>query len=314
MESSVGALIMAYGSPSSLEEKDIFEYLRHILVHYRKTDPTQEEFKHLKERYEAIGGSPLYSITKQLAQAVQETLDLGSPGRFKVHVAMKHSAPLIEDVVGEMAESGLTQAVAVALAPFRSRLSSDAYYKIVQQANNQLDCPLQWSFAGNWHVHPLFLELWSKSIEEALSKRNDAPMVIFTNHSLPARIQEWNDPYAQQFEMTAQALAKMCGLSKWATAFQSEGGGNQPWLGPSLLDVIQNSQADGVGAFLLAPIGFLMDHLEILYDLDLAGQEEAKKTGISLERTAMPNNHPLLVSLVADLIRGKYANELRPPE
>ena len=312
MESSLGALIMAYGSPSSLEEKDIFEYLRHILMHYRKTEPTQEEFRYLKERYAAIGGSPLYSITKQLVQAVQETLDLGSPGRFKVYMAMKHSAPLIENVVGEMAKSGLTQAVAVALAPFRSRLSSDAYYKIVRQANNLLDRPLQWSFPENWHLHPCFLELWNQSIEAALSKCTEAPMVIFTNHSLPARIQEWNDPYTQQFEMSAQALAKMCGLSKWATAFQSEGGGNQPWLGPSLMDVIQKSNADGVGAFLLAPIGFLMDHLEILYDLDVEGQVEAKKTGISLDRTAMPNNHPLLVSLVGDLIRGSFADDLRP--
>ena len=311
MESSVGVLIMAYGSPSSLDETDIFEYLRHILVHYRKTDPTQEEFQHLKERYEAIGGSPLYSITERIAEAVQETLNLASPGRFRVHMAMKHSPPLIEDVVREMCESGLTQAVAVALAPFRSRLSSDAYYNAVRQANDQQDRPLQWSFAGNWHLHPLFLELWSKNIEEALSKHDTAPMVVFTNHSLPARIQEWDDPYAQQFELTAQTLARMCALSKWTTAFQSQGGGNQPWLGPSLADVLEESKTDGINAFLLAPIGFLMDHLEILYDLDVEGQAQATRTGISLERTAMPNDHPLLVSLLADLIQGKFADELQ---
>ena len=309
MASSVGALIMAYGSPFSLDEKDVFEYLRHILMHYRKTEPTQEESQHLKDRYEAIGGSPLYSITEQIAAAVQETLDLGSPGRFKVYMAMKHSPPLIEDVVRAISESGLTQAVAVALAPFRSRLSSDAYYEIVGQANDQLDHPLQWSYAGDWHLHPLFLELWSKSIEKALSKCDEAPMVIFTNHSLPARIQQWNDPYAQQFELTAQALAKMCGLTQWTFAFQSDGGGNQPWLGPRLLDVMLESKAAGAVTFLLAPIGFLMDHLEILYDLDVEGQAEAKKEGISLERTAMPNHHPLLVSLLADLIREKSAED-----
>jgi ferrochelatase len=303
---------MAYGSPSSLDEKNLSEYLRHILVHYRQTEPTEEEIQHLKKRYEAIGGSPLYSITEHIAQAVQETLNLGSPGRFKVHMAMKHSTPLIGDVVREMSDSGLTQAVAVALAPFRSRLSSDAYYKIVQQTNNQLERPLQWSFAGNWHLHPRFLELWSKGIEESLSKHSEAPLVIFTNHSLPARIQEWNDPYAQQFEMTARALAKMCGLSKWTTAFQSAGGGNQPWLGPRLLDVLQKSKAEGISTFLLAPVGFLMEHLEILYDLDVEGQGEAQRMGISLERTAMPNNHPLLASLLADLIQGKLVDELHP--
>ncbi len=309
MESSVGVLIMAYGSPSSLDEADIFEYLRHILVHYRKTDPTQEEFQHLKERYEAIGGSPLCPITGRITEAVQETLNLASPGRFRVHMAMKHSPPLIEDVVREMCESEVTQAVAVALAPFRSRLSSDAYYNAVQQANNQQDRPLPWSFTEDWHLHPIFLELWSTSISEALSRHDEAPMVIFTNHSLPARIQEWNDPYAQQFEMTAQALARMCALSKWTAAFQSQGGGNQPWLGPSLPDVVEESKMDGVEAFLLAPIGFLMDHLEILYDLDVEGQAQATRTGISLERTAMPNDHPLLVSLLADLIQGKLADD-----
>ena len=184
---------MAYGSPSSLDEKNLSEYQRHILVHYRQTEPTEEEIQHLKKRYEAIGGSPLYSITEHIAQAVQETLNLGSPGRFKVHMAMKHSTPLIGDVVREMSDSGLTQAVAVALAPFRSRLSSDAYYKIVQQTNNQLERPLQWSFAGNWHLHPRFLELWSKGIEESLSKHSEAPLVIFTNHSWPFYYNMWPD-------------------------------------------------------------------------------------------------------------------------
>ena len=303
MASSVGALIMAYGSPFSLDEKDVFEYLCHILMHYRKTKPTQEELQHLKDRYAAIGGSPLYSITEQIAEAVQDTLDMESPGRFKVFMAMKHSPPLIEDVVKKISDSGLKQAVAVALAPFRSRLSSDAYYEIVRHTNDQLDRPLQWSYAGDWHLHPLFLELWSKSIEEALRKYDEAPMVIFTNHSLPAHIQEWDDPYARQFEMTAQALAKMCGLTRWTSAFQSDGGGNQPWLGPRLLDVILEAKAAGTVTFLLAPIGFLMDHLEILYDLDVEEQAEAKKAGISLERTAMPNHHPLLMSLLANLIR-----------
>ena len=305
MRNPIGVVIMAYGSPSSLEENAIFEYLHHILMHYRKATPTQEEFQHLKDRYEAIGSSPLHSITEKIARAVQETLDLESPGRFQVYVSMKHSEPFIEDVVKKIAESGLTQAIAVALAPFQSRLSSDAYYNIIQQTNDQLEKPIHWSFVGNWHLHPLFLELWGKNIQDALSKHNDTSMVIFTNHSLPARIQEWNDPYAQQFEMTAQALAQMCNLSKWKTAFQSEGGGSQPWLGPSFLDVIQKLKADGVCAFLLAPIGFLMDHLEILYDLDVEGQAIAKKMGISLKRTTMPNNHPLLVSLLADLVRGK---------
>ncbi|MDA2935098.1 ferrochelatase [Acidobacteria bacterium AH-259-D05] len=304
MESSVGALIMAYGSTPSLDDQDIFEYLRHILLHYRKTGPTQEEFQDLKERYQAIGGSPLYTVTERIVQAVQNTLNMKSPGRFQVHMAMKHSPPLIENVVREMANHGVSQAVGVALAPFRSRLSSDAYYRLVQEVNHQLDRPIQWSFAGDWNLHPLFLELWSQAIEDVLEGQDPIPMIIFTNHSLPARIQEWKDPYSDQFEKTAQALAEKCHLSKWTTAYQSEGGDNQSWLGPSLKAVLQEEKNQENNAFLVVPIGFVMDHLEILYDLDVKAQAEAETRGISMARTPMPNDHPLLVAMLADLITG----------
>ena len=309
MDGLVGALIMAYGSAPTLEDEAILEYLRHILLHYRKKEPTTEEFQHLKERYQAIGGSPLYNVTERITQAVQKALNTRSPGRFQVYMAMKHSSPLIEDVITEMEKAGVTQAIAVALAPFRSRLSSDAYYRLVQETNNQLERPIQWTFVGDWNLHPLFLELWSKAIEDVLEGQDPTPMTIFTNHSLPALIQEWKDPYSDQFEQTAQALAEKCHLSKWTTAYQSEGGGNQSWLGPSLMEALQKSKTQGNNACLVVPVGFLMDHLEILYDLDVEAQAEAKRQDISMARTPMPNDHPLLVAMLADLIRGKLTEE-----
>jgi ferrochelatase len=218
---------------------------------------------------------------------------------------MKHSPPLIEDVVSQMAEAGVKEAIAVALAPFRSRLSTEGYYRLVQESNSPLDPPIQWSFAEDWNLHPLFLELWSNRIEDILHRQEKTPAVVFTNHSLPARIQEWNDPYSEQFEAAAEALAKRCNLSRWTTAYQSKGGGGQPWLGPDLTDRLHELRDQGEDSFLAVPIGFLMDHLEILYDLDLKAQEEAKEMGIALSRTEMPNDDPLLVAMLADVVAKK---------
>jgi len=297
---------MAYGSAPSLDDQAISDYLRHILQYYRKTEPTEEECRHLKERYQAIGGSPLYHITENISQALQNTLDQRFPERFRVYWGMKHSPPLIEDVVSRMAKAGVKQAVAVALAPFRSRLSSEGYYRLVQESNSPLDNPIQWSFAEDWNLHPLFLELWRNRIEDILHRQEKTPTVIFTNHSLPARIQEWNDPYTEQFETAAEALAKKCRLSRWTTAYQSEGASSEPWLGPNLTDLLHELREQGQDIFLVAPIGFLMDHLEILYDLDMKAQEEAKEMGIVLWRTEMPNDDPLLVTMLADLVGDKF--------
>ncbi|MCZ6486017.1 MAG: ferrochelatase [Acidobacteria bacterium] len=308
--SSLGVLIMAYGSAPSLDDQAIFRYLQHILQYYRKTEPTQEEFQNLKERYHSVGGSPLYSVAEKIAAALQDTLDLSFPERFRVYLAMKHSPPFIEDRVSQMADSGVRQAIAVALAPFRSRLSTEGYYRLVRESNQQLGEPIQWSFVQNWNIHPLFLELWRSRIEETLHLQDTTPTVIFTNHSLPARIEEWKDPYTNEFEMAAQALAKKCRLSQWTIAYQSDGGGSEPWLGPNLQDVLRDLRTEGKETCLLAPIGFLMDHLEILYDLDVSAQAQAKEIGMRLSRTQMPNDDPLLVKMLSDLVAGKFMSEL----
>ncbi len=308
--SSVGVLIMAYGSAPSLDDQAIFRYLQHILQYYRKKEPTQEEFQNLKERYHSVGGSPLYSVTEKIAEALQDALNLSFPERFRVDLAMKHSPPFIEDRVSQMAETGVKQAIAVALAPFRSRLSTEGYYRLVRESNKQLGVPIQWSFVQSWNIHPLFLELWRNRIEETLHLQDSTPAVIFTNHSLPARIEEWKDPYTSEFEMAAQALAKKCRLPQWTIAYQSGGGGNEPWLGPNLQDVLRDLRAEGKEHCLLAPIGFLMDHLEILYDLDVDAQAQAKKIGMTLSRTPMPNDDPLLVKMLSELVADTFMSEL----
>lgn len=293
---------MAYGSAPSLDDDAVRAYLRHILQFYRNTGPTDEEVADLTARYESVGGSPLYDVTERVAAATQQALDREAPNAFRVRVAMKHSPPFIEEVTRQIAAGDTMRAVGVALAPFRSRLSTEGYLKLVLETNADLGNPVSWAFAGDWHLHPRFLDLWHERIEERLEELSAGPVVIFTNHSLPAKIREWQDPYEEQFRATAAALAERCALARWEVAFQSEGGGGVPWLGPSLSDVVRELAGQGVEDALVVPVGFLMDHLEVLYDIDVVARAAARDLGIRLQRTRMPNDDPRLVALLVDVV------------
>lgn len=294
---------MAYGSAPSMEDRDIRAYLEHIFRFYRNASATDEHVRDLRRRYEAAGGSRLYDVSRRIVAGVQQRLDQAMPRAFRVHLAMKHSPPFIEDVTREIASSGCTSAVGLALAPFPGRFSTDGYYKLVRDVGAQLDAPIDWRFGGEWHLHPTFLELWRRRIAQAIGGLGDEPFVVFTNHSLPARIREWADPYERAFADTAAAIAERSGLARWSHAFQSEGGGGVPWLGPSLDAVLREQVAAGHRAFLVAPIGFLMDHLEVLYDVDVVVRRLADELGITLRRPPMPNDDPLLLDVLADVVR-----------
>ncbi len=298
MRSKTAVLLMAYGSAPSTAEPDVRAYLDHILQHYRNVSATDEQVRDLRARYEAIGGSPLFTITNRLARKVAKALRTRDV-RAKVHVAMKHSPPFIADVVNEIARSKVTGAVGFALAPFRSRLTSDAYYEAVRTAG--ADTNVDWRFPDDWHLHPGFIAVWERLIREAAADAD--PVVVFTNHSLPARILSWNDPYPEQFAALAGILAQRLGLERWGMAFQSAGGGGQPWLGPSLFEVVGEWIGRGESDFVIAPIGFLMDHLEVLYDLDVEATRMATELDVSLRRTAMPNADDDFVELLADVVR-----------
>ena len=300
--SKTAVLLSAYGSAPSMNDKDIYEYLRHIVQYYRKTDPEPEAFEELRARFEAVGGSPLYEIAGRIRDGLQQGLDVALPGRFDVHLAMKHSPPLIDGVVRQLAEQGYRHGISLPLAPFRSRMSTDGYHELVRDVNSGLDPPMDWRFVDGWYLHPLFLDVWERRIRNALDPARGSPVVIFTNHSLPARIREWNDPYEDEFNKTAEALAVRCGLDDWCIAFQSAGGGGVRWLGPSLGEAIKDWIDKGCDNFLVVPIGFLMDHLEILYDLDTHAKSEARSMGATLTRTQMPNDDPLLVAMLINAV------------
>lgn len=304
VDSHTAVLLMAYGSAPSLDEQAIRAYLTHILRFYRRTAPSRKEVRHLRARYEAVGGSPLYDITARLVTATQRALDLAAPGEFRVFMAMKHSPPYIEERVQRIADEGFSNAVGVALAPFRSRLSTDGYYKLVDDANAELPSPMTWRFTWDWHLHPLFLTLWERRLGDALRVPVDRPTVVFTNHSLPARGLQDGDPYQRQFEATAAAIAERCGLAEWRTAYQSAGGGGTSWVGPALTNVLAELIGAGHRSVLLAPVGFVMEHLEVLYDLDVDAAQMGKELGVEVTRTRMPNDDPLFVAMLTEVIRG----------
>lgn len=291
---------MAYGTAPSLNDAAVRAYLNHILHFYRRATASDEAVSDLKARLVAAGGSPLYAVTQRLNERLSQALG----DEYVVFTGMKHSPPVLEDVVRDIAAAGFREAVGIPLAPFPSRLSTDGYVKAVDDANQRLSDAMRWRFIGEWYRNDRFLGLWEKLIREALAEHGASRHVVFTNHSLPVKIREWNDPYEAAFQGSAAALGDRLDTT-WSTAFQSAGGGGQPWLGPSLEEVLPDLKAAGHRRFLVVPIGFLMDHLEIRYDLDIVARRQAVELEIDLVRTRMPNDDPDLVELLAEQVKRK---------
>lgn len=314
--SPVGVLVMAYGSPEDpTDEKQLEAYLHHILNEYAAPGKTIERvpppaIADLKRRYEAIGaGSPLVEITRRQAKALESWLNStgGVGGRpTRTAVGMKHFPPWIADGVRELAAQGLQDAIAIVMAPHYSRISVGGYQRAVREANGALERPLRIRGVDSWHTEPKFIDALVARVQAALD-RAGWPLVettiIFSAHSLPARILEWNDPYPKQLQETARLVARVLGSESWTFAYQSEGRGHEPWLGPSVAKTIERLAGEGVKRILVCPIGFVADHLEILYDLDVECQRVAKQAGVELRRTASLNDDPAFIDAVADVVR-----------
>ncbi len=295
----IGVLLMAYGTPKSLD--DVEAYLTHIR---RGRRPAEEEVEELKDRYRAIGGaSPLYGITASQAKALQELLDRKAPERLRVYLAMKHSPPFIADVVTGMIRDGIAEVLALVLAPHESRMIIDDY---MRYARDVLDTrpDVKVHVIRSWHLNSLYLSALARRIERELAAfptpGADHTMVLFTAHSLPEKIVARQDPYPARLEETARALAEHLALSHWSRAYQSAGKTPFPWLGPDLLDVLEDLKGEGRSQVLVVPIGFVADHLEILYDIDIEAQAKARQLGLILRRTESLNTDPELVEGLAE--------------
>ncbi len=299
----IGVLVMSYGTPESMDQ--IEAYYTHIR---RGQPPTPEQLKELRERYEAIVGGvfPLRQNTDRQVSALQETLNRQqSDVEFVCFQGLKHVRPFIEDGVKQMAEAGIAEAVGVVLAPHYSVMSVGSYIKRAQEAAELLG--LQMKFVKSYHLHPALLEALSNRVQAALTGFEgnlEQVKVLFSAHSLPEKIVEMGDPYPQQLMETSKAVAEQCGVSNWQFAWQSAGRTAMPWLGPDILDVLKDLHKQGVRQVLICPVGFVSDHLEILYDIDIECQRTARGLGMHLERTEALHTDPLYMQALNDSIIG----------
>lgn len=301
---------MAYGSPRS--EAEILPYYTHMRG---GRPPTEAALAELQRRYQAIGGSsPLQEITRAQAGALQAELCQSRSGDWQVVVGMKHSPPFLEDAVRQLIEDGVKSAVGLVLAPHYSRLSVGEYVERARAALPEGDPQLRLRFVTDWHLDPGYVAWLAARVREELAQVPQSPsrksLVIFTAHSLPARLREMGDPYPDQLGETAAAAARAAELENWTTAWQSVAKTGEPWLGPELLEVVAEAAQTGTTDFVVCPCGFTADHLEILYDLDVEAQAEAARLGVRIARTPMPNARPDFIAILGNLVETEIAASL----
>jgi ferrochelatase len=299
----IGVLVMSYGTPESLDQVEA--YYTHIR---RGRPPTPEQLKDLTDRYEAIVGGffPLRENTNKQVKAFEERLNADHPNlSFICYQGLKHASPYIEDGVEQMVKDGITQAVGIVLAPHYSSMSVGGYIKRAQDKAGELGLSIQ--FVHSYHLHPQLINALSQRVNESLQRFEGTPKndvrIVFTAHSLPEAILESGDPYPEQLLETARAIAAQTGVDNWQFGWQSAGRTGVPWLGPDILDILHTVvKEEQVEHVLVCPIGFVSDHLEVLYDLDIEAQKVARELGIHLERTASLNTDPLYMETLSDAV------------
>jgi len=307
-EQPIGVLVMAYGTPATPE--DVEAYYTHVR---RGRPPTPEQLADLQRRYDAIGGtSPLLQVTQAQADGLAAALGEG----WDVELGMKHAPPFIEDGMAALVDRGVRRVVGLVLAPHYSALSVGEYAKRVRATDAVTTGGVELAMVESWHLAPGYLDLLARRVVVARSQLGDIDPerveVVFTAHSLPARILDTGDPYPTQLTETAQAVADMVGLTTWSVGWQSAGRTPEPWIGPDLLEVLDDRAGAGVEGVVVCPAGFVSDHLEILFDLDVEATEAAAGLGLAFARTASPNDDPAFCATLAAVVTSQLATGAAP--
>ncbi len=283
-------LLMAHGTPSSLDEMP--EYLR--LVRGGRT-PSPELIAEMRHNYDAIGGrSPLTAIT--VAQA--EALGLRLGATLPVAVGMRNWRPFIKETLVELAGLGIERVIGVPMAPQFSTLSVQKY---VDAATAALPAGLRFEAVTSYHAHPLLLQAFAERVRDATVEQDE--LVIFTAHSLPARVIEAGDVYAAEVTTTAGGVAGLASINRFEIAYQSAGRTPEPWIGPDLNELITARVADGQRRFVVVPIGFVCDHTEILFDIDVQAARTAREAGATLRRTESLNTSATFIAALEHIVR-----------
>ena len=299
----VSVVLMAYGTPRSREE--IEPYYTDIR---RGRPPTPELLADLVRRYEAIGGiSPLAALTEAQRAALATALEQREPGRFEVVLGLKHAHPMIEETGAALAAKGAKKVVGLVLAPHYSSYSIGQYQDRLRASLEGSGCDVRG--IESWASNPAYVGFLSNEVQKGLASLPAGSKVLFTAHSLPERIITAGDPYPSELRKTAVWVAAAANLptGSWDIAYQSAGRTPEPWLGPDILKAIDDLAAQGVPGVLVCPCGFVADHLEVLYDLDIEAAQHASQRGIAFARTGSMNDNPDVIASLAEQVIGALA-------
>ncbi|GGE44569.1 ferrochelatase [Pullulanibacillus camelliae] len=299
----MGLLVMAYGTPNKPE--DIEPYYTDIR-HGRR--PTDEQLDDLKRRYEAIGGvSPLARITNEQKDNLEAHLNaMQDDIEFKAYLGLKHIAPFIEDGVTAMHKDGIKEAVAIVLAPHYSTFSVKSYMERAQNKAKELGgltiVPIE-----SWYKEPGFIRMWADKVKAVFgdipASRREDTVVVFSAHSLPEKILQYGDPYPEQLRETAELIAQAADVQHYAIGWQSEGNTPDPWLGPDVQDLTRTLyEKEGYRSFIYCPVGFVAEHLEVLYDNDYECKVVTEELGADYHRPPMPNAEPVFINVLATVV------------
>jgi ferrochelatase len=307
-------LLMAYGSPNRLEEVEAY----FTDIRGGRT-PSREAVEELTSRYRRVGvPTPLLAVSAELGQQLERQLNLDPPDDaiYTVHLGMKHWTPRIATAIDEIVESGADRVVAIVLAPHYSKISTEGYRRQVQQALDGAAPDVSLDFVESWHELDGYLQAVAENVRTVRAEfaNPEAVVAVFTAHSLPARILDEGDPYQAQLLRTSELVAQRAGIQQWRFSYQSQSHTGEPWLGPDLVDTVEELAAQGHRAVLVASVGFIADHLEIFYDIDIEAKKKADDLGIELRRTPMLNADPRLVQALHALVAQRSPHPALPRE
>ena len=300
---TMGLLVMAYGTP--YKEEDLERYYTHIR-HGRP--PSPEALIDLRDRYRAIGGiSPLAKITDDQAAALRDRLnEVQDDIEFKLYIGLKHIEPFVEDAVEQMHKDGITEAVSIVLAPHFSTFSVKSYNGRAKETAEKLG-GLQITSVESWYNEPKFIQYWTEKVSETFNsmsaEERAKACLIVSAHSLPEKIIANGDPYPNQLKETADLIAQAAGVENYEVGWQSAGQTPEPWIGPDVQDLTRElHEQKGYHTFVYTPVGFVTDHLEVLFDNDYECKVVTDEIGANYYRPEMPNTQPLFIDAMSDVV------------